>query len=215
MSHFPDKLILRARAGGIEATPETRNRLRAYRDMLREKGGMLSLLSAADLADTGGITRHLEDAVDALLFADPETGARVVDFGAGGGIVGIAWAILRPDMSVALLESKHKKARFLAAATEAIGLANARAVEGRGDAPDLAGAFDLVASRGVPTDRRALAAQSRLLRPGGLLLLFKGPESAPAARLVIGRSKTFELREEKSHSLGDGKERIFLLAEKI
>jgi len=215
MSRFPDKLIRRAREGGIDPPGEAWTRIRAYRDALREKGEILALLSAKDLADPGGITRHLEDALDALHFAAPAEGARVLDFGAGGGIVGIAWAILRPDLAVTLLESKHKKALFLAGTIAALGLPNARAAEGRGDDPDLAGAFDLAVSRGVPTDRRSLAAQARLLRPGGRLLLFKGPESAPAARLALRRSKTFEAREEKVRPLPDEKERIYILAERV
>jgi len=67
-------------------------------------------------------------------------------------------------------------------------------------------------SRGVPTDRRSLAAQARLLRPGGRLLLFKGPESAPAARLALRRAKAFGAREETIRPLGDEKKRIYILA---
>ena len=44
-------------------------------------------------------SRNIEEAQELLDVAAPDTGARVVDIGSGGGVPGIVIAILRPDLA--------------------------------------------------------------------------------------------------------------------
>lgn len=67
------------------------------------------------------LTRHTDyerfvsrDLVDSLMFAKQlKEGERIVDVGTGGGVPGVILAIIRPDLSVALVESVAKKARVV------------------------------------------------------------------------------------------------------
>ncbi len=124
----------------------------------------------------------------------------------------VALKVLRPDLSVVLLESRRKKVSFLRLAIGELGLAGAEAWEGRGEEPgERAGTFDLVASRGVATDAGTLGAYAALLRPGGSLLLFKGPETAASATALLRAGRFPNVREHVT-LLGEGKRRIHLAA---
>ena len=91
---------------------------------------------------------------------------RVVDVGSGAGFPGIPVAILRPELSVDLVESQQKKAVFLREATR--GLANVRVLAQRaGDCQDR---YDWMISRAVRADnllRLALAPRLALLMGEG------------------------------------------------
>jgi 16S rRNA (guanine527-N7)-methyltransferase len=101
-----------------------------------------------------------------------------VDLGSGGGYPGLPLAVALPTSRALLVESIGKKARFLATATEAVGLAGAVDVfSGRAEA--------LAADRGhrerwQAVTARAVAALADLvelsfplLRSGGLLVAWK------------------------------------------
>ena len=116
-------------------------------------------------------SRHLINcAVVAPAF--PETG-EVVDVGSGAGLPGIPLAIARPQLTVRLVEPLLRRARFLEEMAGILKLANVEVLRCR--AEDLAGT-------GVPVaTARAVAPLNRLarwclpmLRPGGVLLAFKG-----------------------------------------
>lgn len=76
------------------------------------------------------LTRHTSyekfvarDLVDSLALAELlETGEKVLDVGAGGGVPGVILAIVRPDVSVALCDSVAKKAKALGEIVAALGL---------------------------------------------------------------------------------------------
>ena len=107
--------------------------------------------------------------------AGAETGsARLADLGSGAGLPGIVLAILRPDLSVVLVEPMARRTAFLAECVSALGLGNVEICRAR--AEELAGKLgaDVVTSRAVaPLDRLAVLAAG-LCRPGGLVLAIKG-----------------------------------------
>jgi len=73
--------------------------------------------------------RHVFDSLTLLsLIADLPSGSRVADVGSGAGLPGIPLAIVRPDLSFVLIESTGKKAAFLRAVCERLGLGNAQVV---------------------------------------------------------------------------------------
>jgi 16S rRNA (guanine527-N7)-methyltransferase len=208
-----DRFLSRSRASGLSVPEEGPARLSRYIELLLALGDRLSLLSHADLKAGRIVGRHFADAVAGLLFAAPAQGARVLDYGAGAGVVGIPWAILRPDLGLALLESRHRKTAFLRRAVDELALRNVEVWEGRGEDPgDRVGAFDLVTSRGVTTDAETLDAITALLAPCGAALFFKGPETSPETARVLSADPRFDAPREKAHLLGDDKKRVYLLA---
>ena len=119
------------------------------------------------------VTHHLLDSL-ALLTVIDGPAKRLVDVGSGAGLPGIPLAIARPDWSVTLLDSNHKKGVFLQQAVSELGLSNATVVVDRVEAFRPEGGFDYVVSRAF-SDLPEFAELSRHLRAaGGALLAMKG-----------------------------------------
>jgi len=125
----------------------------------------------------------------------------MVDLGSGGGYPGLPLAIVLPASSACLVESIGKKARFLQVAAAAVG----RALDGPGPRPRLEvvreraealagpagrpGAFDLVTVRAVGSLARVAQLGLPLLRPSGLLVVWKrdGGDGALGAEMDAAR----------------------------
>ncbi len=118
-------------------------------------------------------------------------GADVADVGAGAGLPGLVWAIVRPDLQVTLIEPLLRRATFLTEAVSALGLDERVAVV-RDRAEHLAGrvSFDVVTARAVAPLDRLLGWTLPLLREDGRLLALKGQSAEDeigAARRVLQR----------------------------
>ena len=68
-----------------------------------------------------------------LIFRKFGLDADVCDFGTGGGLPGMPLAIVRPDLQLTLLDSRHKKIEVVQQMIESLKLSNAQAVLGRGE----------------------------------------------------------------------------------
>lgn len=99
---------------------------------------------------------------------------RLVDIGSGAGLPGLVLAIVRPDVSVSLLEPLLRRTVFLEECVEALKLDNVEVVRGR--AEELVGkrVFDVASARAVAPLGRLLTWSMPLLREGGQLLAMKG-----------------------------------------
>jgi len=206
------ELLGKARAAGLDPAEGAAGLLERLAALLVSNGERFALLSRGDLARDVIISKHFSDALDGLLFSRPGRNASVLDFGAGGGPVGFTWSILRPDLSVTLLESKRRKARFLRTASKDPAQPVVEIWEGRGEGAAADRRFDLIVSRAVPTDRKNVDTFCRLLEPGGAVLFFKGTDSAAAARAEIEKENRLSLEREAVFPADGGKKRIFLLA---
>ncbi len=68
-----------------------------------------------------------------LIFRKFSPDADVCDFGTGGGFPGILLAIVRPDLRLTLLDSRHKKIEVVRQMIDSLKLSNAQTVLGRGE----------------------------------------------------------------------------------
>jgi 16S rRNA (guanine527-N7)-methyltransferase len=117
------------------------------------------------------VTHHL---LDCLAVVPHIPSGRLVDVGSGAGLPGVPIALARPDQSIALLESSHKKGAFLKQVVIECGLANVEVHVGRAEdwSPDPR--FDLAISRAF-SDLAGFADAARtLIEPGGTLVAMKG-----------------------------------------
>jgi len=147
--------------------------------------------------------RHLINC--AVLSEAVPPGASVVDVGSGAGLPGLVLAIVRPDLSVTLLEPLLRRTTFLEECVDELGLENVTVRRAR--AEEVAGeyAVDIVTARAVaPLDRLAKWALP-LLHPGGELLALKGEraavELAEAAKVLHG----FGVRTAEVLQVGQGR----------
>ena len=144
--------------------------------------------------------KHVLDALTLVpLLAELGPGARLADIGSGGGLPGIPLAIARPDLRVTLVEATQKKAAFLTAVAEALGLSGVSVRPSRAEqlgAGELHGAFDAVSARAVGRLVSLVPLVAPFARPGGLLLLVKGQraeeELVEAARVIDDQRCTHE-----------------------
>mgnify|MGYP003957284307 FL=1 len=68
-----------------------------------------------------------------LIFRKFSPDADVCDFGTGGGLPGMLLAIVRPDLRLTLLDSRHKKIEVVQQMIDNLKLPNAQTVLGRGE----------------------------------------------------------------------------------
>ena len=115
--------------------------------------------------------RHILNSIAAAPLL-PE-GASVVDVGSGAGLPGIPLAILRPDLTVTLLESLLRRASFLDLAVDELGLADrVRVVRAR--AEEHRERYAVVTSRAVAPLPRLVGWCAPLMTGGGKILALKG-----------------------------------------
>lgn len=137
---------------------------------------------------------HVEEA---RLVADvlPLTpGSHWIDVGTGGGLPGLALAILAPETSWTLLDSVRKKARAVEEFATELGLANVAAVAARAEVlawdPAHRERYDGALSRALGRVDVVAELSRGFVRPGGLVAAVKGPrvgEELPALERVRGR----------------------------
>jgi 16S rRNA (guanine527-N7)-methyltransferase len=142
---------------------------RAFAGMLATRGVEWGLIGPHEVARLWD--RHL---LNCAVVADL-IGSRyqtLVDIGSGAGLPGIVLAMMRPELTVTLLEPMERRCRFLSGCVAELGLANANVLRGR--AEDATLRADVATARAVaPLDRLAELAV-RVVRPGGLVLAIKG-----------------------------------------
>ncbi|MBA3845219.1 MAG: class I SAM-dependent methyltransferase [Planctomycetes bacterium] len=174
---------------------------------------------------------HVLDSLAAL--ADPRLrhlgeGSPCVDLGSGGGYPGLPLALWTPRVAWVLVDSRRKKADFLAAAGALIGrVSDAGRVSARhlrgGEtptaAPDLWRKCQLVVSRAMGQAGDVLAEAADLVRPHGHVVIYKGPAFAgdeKAATLESGGRLGYRFVAERRVRLDDADpERVLVVFERI
>ena len=100
--------------------------------------------------------------------------ARVIDIGSGAGLPGLALAIRRPDLHVALVEPLLRRVTWLERVVDDLQLAQVDVLRGR--AQDVAGSIraPFVTARAVAPLSRLVGWALPLLEPNGTMLALKG-----------------------------------------
>ncbi|HET7487931.1 MAG TPA: RsmG family class I SAM-dependent methyltransferase [Acidimicrobiales bacterium] len=141
----------------------------------------------------GPVAAHVQHAGGFVQAVGTPGPARVVDLGSGGGVPGLVLAFAWPGSSFLLLESKDRRAAFLAEAVQALALSDAvRVAHGRaeevGRDPAWRGWADLVVARSFGPPAVTAECASPLLHEGGRLVVSEPPvgdeDRWPAAGLA-------------------------------
>ncbi len=114
---------------------------------------------------SGSVTCSTARSSPNLRPASSPPGAAVADVGSGAGLPGLVWAIVRPDLTVLMIEPLLRRSTFLTEAIADLGLAD-RVEVWRGRAEDVAARPGRRgAGRGDRASRRAARAPHRLDGP--------------------------------------------------
>jgi 16S rRNA (guanine527-N7)-methyltransferase len=164
----------------VPVSAEQRSRVTAFFDLLLTWNRRINLTGAASMEEL--LSEHFPDSL-ALARLVPANAA-VADVGSGGGLPALPFAVLRPDATVTLFETRAKRVAFLRTAVRELSLRSV-SVAGRFAPAALAAhqRFDVASSRATfpPEEWMSLARQA--LRPGGRVVVFDaagGSEPAPA-----------------------------------
>ncbi|MGE0592071.1 MAG: RsmG family class I SAM-dependent methyltransferase [Vicinamibacterales bacterium] len=156
--------------------------LEAYLALLRRWNRTINL-TGLDLDDAQKAVSRL--LVEPLLAAHllPH-GSALLDIGSGGGSPGIPLALASQASELALVESRSRKAAFLADAVRLVPVAGGRVTCARWEAVVALDAerhrYDAVSVRAIRVDAADFDRFRAVLRPGGRVLMFHSGASLPS-----------------------------------
>ena len=120
---------------------------------------------------------HIADSLSGLVFDQLADAATIADLGSGAGFPGLPLAAALRDAQLDLVESNGRKCEYLERVILSAGVPNARPVSVRSETL-AAGrgreAYDAVCARAVGRLATLAELSSPLLRPGGVLVAWKG-----------------------------------------
>ena len=169
-----------AAAMGIELSHAQLEQFQTYLDMLQEwneRAGLTSS-SALDAAET----RHFLDSltVGLAIRRGLIRGASLVDVGSGAGFPGVPLKIAFTAAKATLVEATAKKATFLEALRDRLGMTGLDVLTGRAETlahrSDLRERFDFAVARAVAGVGTLAELTLPFCRMGGRVVLQKGPE---------------------------------------
>jgi 16S rRNA (guanine527-N7)-methyltransferase len=170
---------------GVRGSP-VESQLERYLDELRAAGERINLVGSTAPAD---LARHVADSIEPAS-AIP-TGARVVDLGSGAGFPGIPIAIVRPDLSVTLVEIRERRVHFLRHVVRTLGL-SCRVMRKEIETPSPPETFDLALVRALAPQRVAFSLALPWVRASGEVWIWASaraptlPGAIPALGLSSG-----------------------------
>ena len=173
---FRERLSRRARKAQVRAPEEVLAPLETYYRLLAQWNAKINLTALPLQPATDSTFDRLF--IEPLLAAElvPDLPGTWFDLGSGGGSPALPLKLIRPSLSLTLVESKTRKAAFLREAIRALKLPEAEVANMRfQELPTPTPAADLVTVRAVRPDRTLLDQSARLLRVGGHLLFFGRP----------------------------------------
>lgn len=175
---FKTRLTRRAAKAGVFLPPDLAASLTAYYELLSRWNQKINLTSLSDPDEA--IDRLLIEPVLSAKSVDAAQIRNLLDIGSGGGSPAIPLTLaLGPHVALTMVEVKVRKSAFLREAIRHLELQNAvvenRRYEELLARPELLEQFDLLSIRAVRVEPRILMTLQAFLRPGGQMLLFRGP----------------------------------------
>jgi 16S rRNA (guanine527-N7)-methyltransferase len=195
---------------GLRLDTSRMQQLELYLDRLllwNERAALVSQREPVDIA-----CKHFADSLYAACLC--RESERVVDLGTGAGFPGLVIAIVRPQSSVMLIDSKRKKISFLTDVISSARLTNVRAVEARIDSaaldPQHARQYRLATSRALTSTKEFLALAQPFLRAQGRAIAMKGPLYQQELDQLNPDKLGFNVPDMRPYQLPDGSQRVLL-----
>ncbi len=173
----PRELLLNgAQELGVPLTVAQINSVFIYLTELTKWNRKINLTAITDIHKM--VIKHVLDSLSYFHGFKPVQGLRLMDMGSGAGFPALPIKIAYPELSITMVESTKKKASFLRHITRTLKLSETEVLDTRTEelSRQFLSAFDIVTARAFADMKSAIAAATPLLKPGGLLVLSRGPE---------------------------------------
>jgi 16S rRNA (guanine(527)-N(7))-methyltransferase RsmG len=175
-SHLEQSLNAGILGGFVASFPQKIGTFAAHLSLWGQK---MNLTAAPD--DATEILYHVMDSLEPAIIAGNEPtsmlgrifgeSSRLMDIGSGAGFPGLILAAAT-NLETVLIESRRKRANFLATVAAAMDLCNVTVLQTRVTPENVPDGFDLVTVRAVGFSREFFPLASAALRPGGIALAY-------------------------------------------
>lgn len=128
-----------------ELTETQKTQFAALNDLYHEWNAKINVISRKDIDNL--YEHHVLHSISIAKALKFRSGAKVLDFGCGGGFPGVPLAIMFPETQFRLIDGTGKKVRVAHEISQAIGLKNVDACHIRGEEEH--GKYDFIVSRAV------------------------------------------------------------------
>lgn len=197
----------------ITDNPECAAAFNRYAEMLRERNEKINLTAITEPEEVK--VKHFLDSCSAAELLPG--GASVLDIGSGAGFPGLPLKIVRPDLTVTLLDSVNKKVAFVSDVVAELKLSGVTAVHARIEDFPHKGEYDAVVSRAVAELSTLAEYALPFVKIGGAFIAYKSEKAeseaeaaASAITLLGGR-----IREIREAFVASGLTRKLIIIDKI
>lgn len=183
----PDRAAAQAAAAALALplSDAQADRLLAFLDLLQRWNATYNLSAVREswamwqqhvldcMAAVPAVERHLHARAAPARAAAAAPGPRILDVGSGGGLPGLVWAVLMPQVEILCVDAVAKKAAFMRQAAGQLGLANLMVEHARVEAL-AADHFDLVTSRAFSSLAELVRLTRKAIDARGYWVAMKG-----------------------------------------
>lgn len=180
----------------ITDNPERAAAFNRYAEMLRECNEKINLTAITEPEEVK--IKHFLDSCSAAELLPG--GASVLDIGSGAGFPGLPLKIVRPDLTVTLLDSVNKKVAFVSDVVAELKLSGVTAVHARIEDFPHKGEYDAVVSRAVAELSTLAEYALPFVKIGGAFIAYKSEKAeseaeAAASAITLLGGRIREIRE--------------------
>ena len=164
--------------------PQLMEKYDAYLRLLTSANRMVNLVSRNTPVDNYWI-QHFLDSLLPLECLDLQH-KMILDFGTGAGIPGIPLKLAVPECQMVLLDSVQKKTRMVQDFVDALHLQDCTVISSRLEDYAFTArrpSFDYIICRAVAMEARFLSPLRRLLKPQGMVILYKAQKLTDLANI--------------------------------
>jgi len=169
MSELRQILLSGAEQMGLSLSEVQSDKLLNYLELMIKWNKTYNLSAIRD--PQSGVKKHLLDSLSILPYINNDP---LLDVGAGAGLPGIVLAIMKPDLSVSVLDSVGKKCRFMQFVKTQLQLDNLSVINERVESFKPQTCFGQITSRAFAEVEKTLKLTQHLLCDNGRYLLMKG-----------------------------------------
>lgn len=172
-----DLIVTGARSIPTDVDRPTAQQLATHAEELMRWNRTINLTAITDPLEIA--VKHIIDSMAASPLIPDRS--HVLDVGSGGGFPGIVLKIIRPELSVVLVDASRKKVTFLKHVIRLLSLNDIQAIHARmGDmrgTNSIVGRYDVVTCRALAPLSVFVETAAALAKPGGVMIAYKGKEA--------------------------------------